>query len=192
MPEPRRFPQTPQEYELFAHLEGIATVWGRQNPPPEWVYTSPFDFLLQHGQWFTPRPRPTHVMRGTPKRCYGNSLLAADRYRLVYCEGYALLDLGEGGIPLEHGWCCEADGQLVEVTTAEPWGAYFGIPFHTGRAADAAWVGNANILNDYRRHHPLLRQRWTGEDWTRVWPVCPPRAQRQRRLRQASKRKKRR
>jgi hypothetical protein len=174
---PRRIPETPAEWSLAQALDELAELMSRCGHPREWVYDSPLDFLQQHGQWFTPVPRPPHVRLGAPKHCFGNAIIAADRYGLMYVEGYALLDLGAGGIPLEHAWCCTTDGALVEVTTPEPWGAYFGMGFSTGRADDCTWYGDANVLNDYRRHHPLLGQRWTGEDWSKVWPVSPARAQ---------------
>jgi len=102
-----------------------------------------------------------------------NAIIAADHHGLRYVEGQALLNLGEGAMMFAHAWCTDDEGRLYEVTTPAPWAAYWGIPFSTGRADDATWSGDSCVLADDRRGHPLLRQRWTGEDWTRRWPVSP-------------------
>jgi len=38
------------------------------------------------------------------------------------------------------------------------------------RADDATWNGDASVLDDFRRDHPLFKQPWPGEDWSRQWP----------------------
>jgi hypothetical protein len=174
MSEPRRIPETPAEHQLYAQLQAVVEVMASRPLPPGWLYAGPVDFLLQHGQFYTPSPRPPHVWVGLPQRCYGNALAMAVLHDLTYVEGSGLPDVGEGGLAIPHAWCAQAPGQAIEVTSEEPWGAYFGIAFSTGRADDATWEGDSCVLDDFRRRHPLLHQRWTGEDWRRVWPMSPP------------------
>jgi hypothetical protein len=158
MAEPRRVPETPAEHQLYAELQTMAAVVAAHLPPPGWVYASPYDFILQHGAFYTPTPRPAGYYQGAPKCCFGNAIVAAVLHADRYVEGWALLSVGgEPGIGLEHAWVTPGDGVAYEVTTDAPWLAYWGIEFSVERADNCTWEGDATVLNDYRRHHPLLQ-----------------------------------
>jgi hypothetical protein len=99
MAEPRRVPETPAEHQLYAELQTMAAVVAAHLPPPGWVYASPYDFILQHGAFYTPTPRPAGYYQGAPKCCFGNAIVAAVLHADRYVEGWALLSVGgEPGI----------------------------------------------------------------------------------------------
>jgi hypothetical protein len=43
------------------------------------------------------------------------------------------------------------------------------VRFSVGRAADAAFVGDANVLDDWQRGYKLYEKPWLGEDDSLVW-----------------------
>ncbi len=131
-----------------------------------YAYACPEDFALQHGRWYEPLPRPAGFRRGAPKCCYGNSIVLGAQQGFAYVEGYALIHCG--GLVVQHAWN-DRDGQALDVTWPTPGLAYLGVEFCLGRADEAMWTGDATVLDDYRRHWPLLRQPWQGEDASR-WP----------------------
>jgi hypothetical protein len=138
-----------------------------------YAYDSPYDFLLQHGRWYTPAALPPDIPRGAPKSCFGNAIVAAILYDLTYVEGYASLNIGQGAIPFEHAWCTDASRRVYEVTWPEIGMAYYGVEFGVERADDCTWNGDATVLQDHRRHYPLLRAPWTGEPIGLTWPESP-------------------
>jgi hypothetical protein len=70
------------------------------------------------------------------------------------------------GLHVQHAWCEDQTGCPVEVTWPWPGRAYRGCRFDAGRADDATWDGDANVLDDSYRGWPLLREPWRGEqDW---------------------------
>lgn len=110
-------------------------IWG--DPAP--VY----DFLLEFGQEWN----GTHWkdFRGSgyrmrkPNHCFENAFRAADRYGLLYCEGYATT----GILPVHHAWCLDDQGRVVDFTwradkagraPQDEW-HYFGITFDIFRLA---------------------------------------------------------
>lgn len=160
---------------------------------PEWqrkanglAYRGPADFLLQHGEWFEPRQLPAGYQPGKPRMCFGNAICTAALYDIDYVEGYAL-DPGALWLPIHHGWCADAGG-LVDPTWATgepilarqsrrptllrgvPGAAYLGVRFSLERADDCTWNGDQNVLNDFERGWPLLREPWTGEPEGLEWP----------------------
>ena len=94
--------------------------------PPLLTYPTAAEFLLIHGQAFTPptRPRPKGMRKGSDKQCFSNATNAAywDNHR--YVEGYAT-----SFIPVHHAWVLDGDGTLIETTWAKPGDAYFGVVF---------------------------------------------------------------
>jgi len=57
----------------------------------------------------------------------------------------------------------DEQGRAIELTWRAPGLAYLGVPFAVERADDCSWVGDATVLDDWRRGWPLLRDRWRGE-----------------------------
>ena len=48
---------------------------------------------------------------------------------LTYCEGYAIPDIGSIVHEMDHAWCVDADGRVIDNSWRKPGLAYFGIPF---------------------------------------------------------------
>lgn len=129
------------------------------------VYTSPHDFVLQHGRIYEGLWARKYPI-GAQKMCFGNAILLSGRHGLKYVEGFALAPTGE---LILHAWN-EESGQLVDCTWANTGLLYIGVEFSVERADDATWNGDANILNDENRDYPVFRQRWQGEDYSLSWP----------------------
>jgi hypothetical protein len=109
-----------------------------------------------------------------PQCCYGNAIVAAVFHDTRYVEGWGLISVGgEPRLALHHAWVTPGDGLAYDVTAPEPWLAYWGMEFRVERSDNCTWEGDASVLDDYRRRHPLLRQRWPGEDWGKTWPYSP-------------------
>ncbi|HDR9103442.1 TPA: hypothetical protein QDB04_000162 [Burkholderia vietnamiensis] len=73
---------------------------------------------------------PAGFSRGEPRQCFKNSSwLAIEHRSLTYVEGYACPD---GLIPIQHGWCVDEAGNVIDVTLGSPETThYFGIPVST-------------------------------------------------------------
>lgn len=85
---------------------------------------SPAQTVVERGRLMPHRPRPADVSQGAARDCYRNALLLAQRRDdLVYCEGWAA-----GMIPVEHAWCVDGDGAVVDPTWDDDTGhVYFGV-----------------------------------------------------------------
>lgn len=128
------------------------------------------DFLLRHGKWYNPLPYPSPMWHGTPRTCFGNAIILATLCpQLHYAEGYAEC---VAGFPVHHAWCTDGEN-VFDPTWDTPGECYFGVEFSVGRAEDAAWNGDASVLDDGQRDYPLLRTPWNGEDWQKEWPSSP-------------------
>lgn len=112
--------------ELGARVAGAPRI-GRHK---EWVYGSLAELLLERGRLFVPAELPPTVGRLPPRQCYANAFaLASVRPDVVYAEGYAVCDLGDGDLlHLQHAWCVAMDGTVVDPTWATPGLAYLGLP----------------------------------------------------------------
>jgi hypothetical protein len=160
---------------LYLELLRKCTVGNLREMNTKLVYAGIADFLLRHGKWYKAVEYPREMWEGCLGHCYGNAMIVATsepRYR--YVEGYACPI--ETGLPVHHAWV--TDGTHAFDPTWGPHGwlkgsAYFGVEFSVERADDAAWNGDASVLDDFRRGHPLYHESWHGEDWNRVWPPSP-------------------
>ena len=152
-------------------------------------YQGPADFVLREGAW----SRVHRTLPGVPRYCFANSIGWAARNRWTYVEGYALLPLPGrlngnrvmntvGDEVVHHAWVIDTFGRGYEVTWPVVGRAYLGIAFSVERADDATWNGDATVVDDFHRGHPLLRQPWTGET---TWPT-PLDAAAQERIAQAT------
>lgn len=151
---------------------------------PTHVYSSAYDFVLQHGEWWDERPLPSEYEYGLPKLCHTNAISAAVLHGLTYVEGYGMM--AEIGLPILHAWNVDSEGLIVDTTwravrdetgerIAMPGGAaYVGVRFSVGRGDDALWNGDACVLDDWKRDWPLFREPWEGEDFDREWPNPSP------------------
>lgn len=81
-------------------------------------------FLIQFGRIWTPSPWRLELgRRGRMGQCYGNAFLLAQRNpSLLYVEGVA------GEYRLDHAWCIDAAGLVLDPTWRETEGQYFGVP----------------------------------------------------------------
>lgn len=153
---------------LDAVLDAIKIAAAHYPLLPGLLYTSPYDFLAQHGRVYPATPWTGKHKRGVPVQCYGNAIaLAVMHSNLKYIEGAALAPTGSLFL---HGWNEDEDGALVDSTWCNTGLLYLGVEFSVERADDATWNGDAHILNDENRNYPIFQQRWCGEDYTRVWP----------------------
>jgi hypothetical protein len=88
-------------------------------------------FLLRRGRAFRTGRHTYSGPRGTPKLCFMNAgNLAIANPEMTYVEGYVRL---LGSIPIEHAWCMDPDGVVVDPTlkTGEDIDHYFGAAFTT-------------------------------------------------------------
>lgn len=75
-----------------------------------------YHFLLEHGRYFDPTPKPDDVPLGEFRACYRNAYrLAASRPGYRYVEGFGINPL-EPDVLLRHAWCLDADGTVVDPT----------------------------------------------------------------------------
>ena len=136
------------------------------------AYRGPADFVLRHGRWMRPGPWDDGWPEGLPRRCFGNSITQAALRGWKYVEGYALPEAGR--LPVQHAWNLDRSGRLADVTWRNKGVAYLGVEFALGRADDATWNGDADVLDDWRRGWPLFREPWRGEDFAREWAFSEP------------------
>jgi hypothetical protein len=156
---------------LAAHLEAR----DRAFQPRVGVYGSPQRLLLDHGLWYQPQPVPPGIWAGVPRMCFGNAIICAVAYDLPYIEGWALLSLNqEPAVALHHAWNLDPEGRVLDVTWHPYLGlAYLGMAFRPERADDATWHGDGTVLEDAKRHYPLLQHPWHGEPPDQRWPYSP-------------------
>lgn len=109
----------------------------------------PNDFMLQYGRTYTITPDTYSGPRGEPKNCYGNAThLATFDSRLTYVEGYTSIH----GVPIEHAWLADADGNVIDPTIEGAdgrIGEYFGVPFITEYVRKATRANNVYGVLDY-------------------------------------------
>ena len=99
--------------------------------PREYRYRSHEEFFLKHGRLYHPRqfPKRCQLWRGKPKECLYNALLLAVMYPdFDYVEGYALHADVRINRPVEHAWCVDGKGNVIDPTWHEKVGReYFGV-----------------------------------------------------------------
>jgi hypothetical protein len=91
-------------------------------------------FMLNHGRDYPVGPETYAGPRGTPQSCYMNATHLAintqlDDNALTYVEG----SISVCGIPIDHAWCINADGIVIDPTLKPDKEVrdYFGVPFQT-------------------------------------------------------------
>lgn len=148
---------------VTAYLEAMVELKKQFNSPKDYYYPSIEAFLLAHGKHYKPHSRPKGVKLGPAKLCFMNAFLLAndnpDAY--TYVEGFAV---PKGiGLPLEHAWCVDKDGNVIDNT----WGdatEYFGVPFKIDAIRRVLLdKGTYGIIDDWEHKHPILKiKKWHG------------------------------
>lgn len=136
-------PRTDADRELYTYLAMIQAMQQRQTCPARLVYRGISDFLIQHGRFWTPAPRPAGFARLTPARCFDNAFQTAlaSEGALRYVEGYAT-----GMIAVHHAWVVWANGEVIEQTFAEPGASYCGVVFPLREVLRARAFGSASVF----------------------------------------------
>ena len=86
-----------------------------------------YGVVKRYGKFYTPQKLPKQYKQGKPKLCYMNAYHMSQRYGLQYVEGLATPDFAD--IPIEHAWCVDENGNVVDNTWPIPGTAYYGVPF---------------------------------------------------------------
>lgn len=73
----------------------------------------PEDLVLKAGTAWEWSEKPDGVEYGEAKMCFQNAAHLALTGEYTYCEGWAIFP---GGFPMEHAWCLDGDGRVVDVT----------------------------------------------------------------------------
>lgn len=115
---------------LVRELQGAAESAPRVGRRAAWAYGSLAELLLERGRLFAAAELPFGERRLPPRQCYANAFaMASVRADLVYAEGYAVCDVGDGALlHFQHAWCVDPDGVVVDPTWDTPGEAYLGLP----------------------------------------------------------------
>lgn len=127
---------------LKQYLEAITRL--QRSNHPEHADDSQHAFILRHGRAY---PFGRTQINGTIKQCFQNAAkLAISDPDMTYCEGYTETH----GVPIEHAWCLDKAGKVIETTIREREPReYFGVPIKT----------------DYLRRVLLEKQTYQVFDW---------------------------
>jgi hypothetical protein len=157
------------QFAIVEWLTRLRDVTRNNGLPGEFAYAGIGDFLLQHGVWYEPVPFPASVQMGAPKSCYGNALLLAIQRGYRYVEGYASANIEQMPFPVHHAWSLDAEGNLIDNTWGNTGLAYLGVEFSRGRAENAVWYDNSNVLDNIPSRFRIFREPWTGENYNLRW-----------------------
>lgn len=141
-------------------------------PPATAHYRDAIDFVLREGEWFVPAPLPPDVAPGFPRRCYHNAIMQSAIRGFPYVEGFAVNRhcLEHGLPPVPHAWNLNERGRAIDSTWLPAQGiplddrAYVGVRFSAVRAHEASWDGDASVLDDFNRGHPVFLEPWKAEE----------------------------
>lgn len=145
---------------LESHLHWLAEFGPKQDG---WRYHSYAELILDRGEWCRTgdRVRPPGLKKGRDKQCYTNAFwVAISNPGLTYVEGYAVPQVVT--MPMEHAWCVDEAGVVVETTWKTLGRTYLGMRFTTEQVQRSALETKMyGVLgSDYARDFKLLR---TGE-----------------------------
>jgi hypothetical protein len=120
--------------------------------------------LLAHGVWMAPMTLPMEYKPMPLGLCFQNAQRLAKRRGLRYCEGMATARLCSGSLfPCEHGWCLDAEGQVIDPTWAsvdhgqQP-AAYLGIEIPLAEIPRKIPGYVSTVLFDYRGRQTTCRR----------------------------------
>lgn len=129
-------------------------------------------FVLRHGQPFDEMAPPTSVptWAQVPHGCFANCLRLADFSRsLTYVEGFAVI--AGCRYEIDHAWCVDDLGRVLDPTWKQPGDGYFGVPFATSYVRRrlraqlrTGWVDALLTAGDdnYRLVQGVETARWKG------------------------------
>jgi hypothetical protein len=143
-----------------------------------------YDFLLAHGVGYLPGPNTFVGPRLEQHNCFGNALHVAIDGDFTYVEGKVFVH----GCPLDHAWCIDGDGNVIDPTTeGKGINGYFGVPLKTDYVKKAVLKnGVYGVLDWYYagKTAPMLFELGleAGQQWLLDYPE---RIQQRRRRRKA-------
>ncbi len=85
-------------------------------------------YVLRHGRFCNPTPKPKEIKYGDVKECYSNAthLVWENPDKYTYFEGYAFPDFAN--IPIHHAWVVDRNNNVIDNTWKSVGAAYFGVP----------------------------------------------------------------
>lgn len=113
----------------------------------DWKYSSYEALVLDQGRLWGPEVEVR--VSGPIKECFTNAWHDANNHGWLYIEGYA----DSGIIPVQHAWCVDENGTVIETTWEKAGQEYLGV------ALDTDWVAKVSVETGY----------WgiLGNDWIR-------------------------
>ncbi|MFI7083824.1 hypothetical protein ACIBUR_09480 [Streptomyces anulatus] len=143
------------EEALLQELRGVIARHPKVGRRAGWAHGSLPELLVERGRFFTPARLPASVPRLPARACYSNAFaLAATRSDMVYAEGYAVWDSGDGWqLHLHHAWCVDSRGAVVDPTWPTPGLAYLGLPLGPWAGAPSLGPG---LIEEMELLYPLL------------------------------------
>lgn len=114
--------------EAIISIKKLLSFLTDRNVPMGYAST-PAHLIIEYGREYHVTDRTFEGKRGTPQSCYANAgRLALEGDGLTYVEGYVTF----AGIPIEHAWVIDGDGNVIE-PTLKPEGVvgYYGVAFDT-------------------------------------------------------------
>lgn len=184
----RKEPVTPSDAMILDYLTTMDRVSrsclrDASTPPHGWVYFNNYDFLLQHGLFWTFAPLPRGIGAMTSKYCFDNAFKLASRTAKVaragerlggtdrndviarrYVEGVAF----GGLIPMDHAWCVNREHVVLDPT----WDkddvdtdvlSYFGVAIALPEVARRRSDNCCSFLQNYEAQFAHLRTRFNPE-----------------------------
>lgn len=129
--------------DLVDSVRGLASL--TKNP---WT-----QLIVARGSVYDGSPQDHGFARGVPKECFRNALHLAAENELLYAEGFATH--GKlAGFPIEHAWCVDSEGDVVDNTWNYSDAVYYGLVFRPAFAVKAA-----REIGYYGLGHNLWRRR---------------------------------
>jgi hypothetical protein len=136
-----------------------------------WPDQSVMRFLLEEGRDYPTGPETYAGPRAKAQACFTNATeLALTKRGLTYVEG----KIACHGVPIDHAWCIDTNGVVVDPTITDNHdghvGEYFGVPFRLAYVMTAARInGFHGVLDMFyaRRTLPKLLElgRIEGQTW---------------------------
>lgn len=135
-------PKTDKLKDLPTMLQGTADAVRRS----QLDLANSYALVLEWGRTFTPQAKPKGIKWGQRQRCYDNAYDLLEKHpTFTYCEGFVLA--GPALFEVEHAWCVDEAGNVVDNTLREPGFAYFGVPFDRKWVAVMVTSGAASLID---------------------------------------------